>query len=958
MKNNKIQTITGLARFVGGTGLSVVLLAAAAAWAQEPAAPETMKPVIVTGTYIASENAADTLTVAPIEMAAPVNVGYASLQDVLRTKLTPFGGPGFVTPGFGNGGDGSSGIALRGMPANATLLLVNGRRTSTSDLNLIPESAIERVEVLKDGAGAIYGTDAVAGVVNVILKENFQGVNVKAYYGFNDQSPSISERKFSIMIGENTEKASLLLSANYSASDPLYSPDRDRSKNINPWQTSGTRNPGVFLNAADLGTVEKVVDGVTNIVPAALPLRWTVAPGFGVATNAPPGFNPFATVDTSMANDINEANSIRTAREAQLNGLLPEGSQLRYGNSPRFQYPLYTTAYRPHETFGFNGASSYKIFEENLKVFAAAYYMHNSSELHLAPSPLSGLSVTPDNYYFQQLFGTGYPTGSELTYNYRMVEAGPRISFTDFDSFHFVGGLKGQIAQSSWNWEAGFLYDRVLISEKQTGGIIYDDLYSLLGLSTAGAWNPFGYTPPYGQSVANSADTVAGLTGAAYTKDLIQSLGVDVRVGGEVFNLPAGPAALSVGYAFRNEQEDYEPDYAVTQGLIGPYNVIQELHESRDVNAFFGEVFIPILGKDLNIPAFSEFSVSAAARYEDYSDVGDTGVKPRVSFRWKPLENQQLTIRGSYAQGFSAPGFFDLYQEPGQDFVEVLNPVTGVLEQPTDAVLTIGNPNLKPTESDTWLIGATYSPDFLKGFTIGVDYYRIEQEGIPFQSADYIVQQWYAYGPSSASNPFRYDALPSSVNPLGSQVELNADGSLYQIRNVGSINSGKRLTDGIDFMASQRFETDWGTLTLAGQATWMLTFEQEDFPGAGTIDYLGRWWPLGAALSETGYPEWRANVSLTYEYKRWLGTFAWNYTAGYDEPASASWDARRVGDYNTFDLRVGFKIPKIETELLVGVNNLFDADPPLVKGSFENNYDRAVADIRGRTIFVSLNKTF
>ena len=949
MTKRRLQIITRLVCVVGSLGLL-----ATQAFAQAANAPETLKPVIVTGTYITSENAADTLTVAPIEITSPVNVGYSTVQDVLRTKLTAFGGPGFVTPGFGNGGDGSSGIALRGMPANATLLLVNGRRTSTSDLNLIPESAIERVEVLKDGAGAIYGSDAVAGVVNVILKENFQGVNVKAYYGFNDRSPSINERKFSAMIGDATEKTSFVLSANYSASDPLYSPDRPRSANINPWQTSGTRNPGVFVNAADLGVV---TNSLGNVVPAALPLLWTVAPGVRVITNVPAGFNPFATVDTSMAADITEANQIRADRQAELNALLPEDSQIRYGNSARFQYPLYTTAYRPHESFGFNGSATHKIFGENLKVFSSAYYMHNSSELHLAPAPLSGLIVTPDNYYFRQLFGTDFPADSALTYNYRMVEAGPRITFTDFDSFHFVGGLKGQIAQSTWNWEAGFLYDRVLISEKQTGGVIFDRLNSLLASTDSSAWNPFGYTPPFGQSVANSAETVAGLTGAAYTKDLIQTRGIDVHVGGDVFDLPAGAVSLAVGYANRFEQEDYEPDYAVTQGLIGPYNVLQTLNRTRTINCYFGEVLIPVLGKDLNVPAFKEFSVSAAARYEDYSDVGNTGVKPRFSFRWKPLENEKFTIRGSFAQGFSAPGFFDLYQEPGQDFTELLNPVTGTLEQPTAAVLTVGNPNLKPTKSDTWLIGGEYSPSFLKGFTIGLDYYRIEQNGIPFQSADYILNQWYLAGPSNPGNPFRSDASPSGVNPLGAQVELNADGSLYQIRNVGPINSGKRLTDGIDITVSQRFETDWGNITLSGLATRMLTFQQEDFPGAGTIDYLGKWWPSGAALSETGYPEWRANVSLMYEYKRFTGTFAWNYTEGYDEP-EGSWDARRVSDYHTFDLRLGFKIPKIETDLLVGVNNLFDVSPPLVNGSFENSYDRAVGDIRGRTFFVSLSKTF
>jgi iron complex outermembrane receptor protein len=361
-----------------------------------------------------------------------------------------------------------------------------------------------------------------------------------------------------------------------------------------------------------------------------------------------------------------------------------------------------------------------------------------------------------------------------------------------------------------------------------------------------------------------------------------------------------------------------------------------------------------------------ELSFSAAIRYEDFSDVGDTGIKPRFSMRWQPFETK-FVIKGSYAEGFIAPGFTDLYQLPGQDFIEVYNPYTSLREQPEDAVLTIGNPNLQPTEAKTWTLGGTYEPDFLKGFSIGVSYYNIEQEGVPFQSAQYIVNQWYAWNPLNPrdpTNPFGPTAGRSPANPLGAQVELNSADEISQIRNIGSINTGTRFTDGLDFTAAQRFETDFGTFTLAGQATWIMNYEQEDFPGSGPTDYLGRYWGPGSQFQDTSFPEWRANIALTYEYKRWTAAVAWNYVCTYEEDitqqnfAAADSVAREVSDFSSFDIRVGFKIPKVEADLMVGINNIFDEQPPEVQSSFENAYDRAVGDIRGRMLFVSLNKEF
>jgi len=439
----------------------------------------------------------------------------------------------------------------------------------------------------------------------------------------------------------------------------------------------------------------------------------------------------------------------------------------------------------------------------------------------------------------------------------------------------------------------------------------------------------------------------------------------DAKVNGDIYKLPGGNLAGSVGTEYRRESTDYEPDYALQQGLIGPYNVSQQLHAVRDSMAGFGELLVPITGNDFKVPGFNSFSASAALRYEDYSDVGDTGVKPRVSFKWQPI-NEEWTIRGSWAQGFIAPGFFDLYQDPSQDFVEIYDPSNKSRYQPENAVLTIGNPALEPTKSETWMIGTTVEPKFLKGFSANFDYYRIQQDGIPFESAQYIVNQWYnAGGYGNPANPYGGNATPSGANPLGSQVDYDTStGLITQIRNVGPVNTGARLTDGIDFGMSQKLETSFGTWILSGQATRILTFSQENFPGAGSVDYLGKFWGPGAVLDNTSFPEWRANVTLEWDWKRFKACVAWNYVNGYEEDttqqdfAAEDSNIRSIEAYNTFDVRVGYKIPWVEADLMIGANNVFDEAPPVVLSSFENNYDRRVADLRGRMLWVSLTKEF
>ena len=945
-------------------------LAALPAFAQPASEPAELRETVVTGTRLTQAEAEGSLSVTAVDPSQPANALYPTVSDVLRVKLPQYGGAGIINQGYGNGGNGASTVSLRGLPSNATLVLVNGRRTSTSDLNLIPEAAIEKIEILNDGAGAIYGSDAVAGVVNIILRKDFNGAKFDVRYG-NTFENDISERRFSAVVGTSTETTRMLASAEYSAANTQFSIDRPRSRPEGD-DISATSNPGTFTPSGAAGFGTHTV-GALN-VPNAYALRWSLVPGNTTGlvdpSQIPAGFNPVVFANTTSAQSSAEALAIRNALEESLNAALPANSPVRYGPSPSllpgvdagFPYGVYTYSYRPHERYGTSLSADHQLFGENLSVFMEGYYMHNESENALAPSPLSGRTLTPGNYWYNTVFG-GMATNN-LTVGYRPVELGPRITETDFESFHGVAGFKGRILESTWNWETSFLFDRTHYIERQTGGVlasVYDSL--LAGTTAATAWNPFGYTPIGGSAVVNPQSMIDSLAGEATVEDVTSIIGGAINVNGEIIEIPGGALEIALGAEMRRESEDYIPDFAIQNGSVFPFNIQGPMIADRDVYSFYGELLIPIVDEDMDVPLVNSLSVNVAARYEDYDDVGDTGIKPRVNFRWEPL-GTEITVRGSYAEGFSAPGFFDLYQLPGQDFLELLNPLTGSKIQPSDAVYTIGNPELKPSEAETWLIGAVYSPQWLKNFSIGGNYYRIEQTGIPFASAQYVVNQWAAAGAdANPNNPYGANALPSPANPLGAQVILDEQGELQQINNVGPINTGERFTDGIDLLASQGFVTDIGTFTLAGQATRILTFEQENFPGAGKVRYLDRYFTTGAAMDNVGFPEWRANVTLSYEWERLTAAIAWNFVGGYDEDVSqgnyeSDPEIRRVDDYITWDVRLGYRVPVVEVDLAVGINNILDEEPSLVQSSFEGNYDRSIGDIRGRMYFISASKTF
>ncbi len=985
-------------------GLGSQLIHVPALWAQNAESEtKTLERTQIIGTFLTGAEAEGSLSVTPIDMASPVNNGFVNLSDVFRLKLPQLGGTGNSNEGYGNGGSGQATVGLRGLPGNATLLLVDGRRTSTSDLNMIPQAAVESIEVLNDGAGAIYGTDAVAGVVNIRLKKNFQGTEFRAFYG-NTMDKDISQRRFQVNFGTSTEKTRAFFSAEYNAANDLLSIDRERSFPAGS-NVSGTSNPGLFFDRRNFGT-HPVTTASGDVISVAngISLRWTPAfantRGLTNASQVPTftgpvpasvtvgglqfpivvagnKFDPSAYVDTSTATAASQVTAARTAAEAALRGVLPPDAQLRYGGneslvpgtSPGFPFGYYTTAYRPHDRYGFNTSVSHQLFGEHLEAFADAYYMSNRSSYTQAPGPLGGYTMSSGNYWWQQVF-PGAPATDKFNITYRPVENGPRIYDDLYQSIHTVAGLRGRIGETTWNWETAFLYDRNQNDTVITGGVLTGKYQAALDSGNiAGAFNPFGYTPINGSSAVNSPNVLNSFKGSATQQNVFTVQQFDGLLRGEVFDLPGGAIQASLGAQTRRENSDIAPDFALQNGSVAPFNTEVKWAAGRQIDAVYGEVQVPIFGNDLKFTGMDSFTVGTAIRYEEFSDAGDTGAKPRVNFRWQPIE-KQVVIRGSYGQGFIAPSLTSIYRPAGgQSFPEVYNPVTKIRTQPQNGVLAVNNPNLKPEEAENWLIGAKFSPNFLKGFTVGLDYYKITQSGIPFSSEQYIVNQWAAAGGAgSAGNPFGATAKPSSANPLGAQVAVDpTTGDIDQIRNVGPINTGVRSTDGLDLSMTQEIETSFGKLFLAGNATKVLSMSMQNFPGSAPIDYLGSFWADGAAMSDVGFPDYRATASIAWEYDRYYAAVAWNYTSAYREDQSGQNfetidgnppDIREGRDYNTIDLRTRYRIPKVEADFSFGINNLFDERPPAVFSAFESNVARQFADLRGRFYYIELAKKF
>ncbi|MBL9134297.1 MAG: TonB-dependent receptor [Verrucomicrobiales bacterium] len=937
-------------RLALAAGAVAPFLATPTVLAQDSGSETTeLTPMLITGSLIPTT---DLVGLTPVDVFSQVEIqkiGAANVTDVVRKMPAAVGGGNF-NESRGNGGDGSARVALRGIPGG-TLVLINGRRVapvafadSDVDLNMIPIAAIERIEVLKDGASSAYGSDAIAGVVNVILRKEFEGVELNAYYG-NTTERDASKQQYSFTSGTVSDRGSFVVGGSYYKANSLFSQDRERSR--------------VNVNSRDQTYLDKVATSISN------PGRFRVAnnaQGNGVLYN--PNLSPTAQLSVTLNRgavpgaDGRYSPADYHASNAQffdVNQTTGDGSLETYPFD-KYPFPLFTPAIRPAERWSIFGNANYKLFEETLDFFAETFYSHSFSQNQLAPTPMSngsaGFAIPASNYY--------NPFGVPIsTWGYRFVELGPRIDSIDKDALRFVSGLRGKISETSWGWEVAVTYSEEKGVNTEAGDVNRGLLEQYAGLNTPDAFNPFGMQQ-------NSPALVNDVSRTLLTRGKTSLISVDGRVNGNLFELPAGAVQLAVGGEHREEEGESVPDDNKRSGDLIGFTGAAPLKGSRDIDAGYGEIFIPIFSKDNAITGLYALNVRAQARYENYSDFGDT-TKPGVKLGYNPID-ENFTIHASYSESFRAPTYSDLYTTVQEDFPEIRDPYTGAFAQIQTS--NSGNPNLQPQEAENILIGAEWRVKQLPGLKVALDYFQIKRENIPGGSSQYVVDQnARTGGPANAvanpafdpNQPISSTNLPlmPGTNPTPGQyanlIDYDAASNEYINVVVPTLNLSSDKLEGFDISMTYDLKLDerYGMIRFGIEAQYLITYEQEQIPGSPIVDRLGDF-----SADDFGYnslPRLKGYGSMFWIWKDLEVGFFANYTDGYlDDKLSAD---RAVDSYLTFDIQASYNFP-YQVKLTVGCLNVTDEMPPLVVAAFADSYDRDLHDIRQRFWYVQVSKKF
>ncbi|MCA1659800.1 MAG: TonB-dependent receptor, partial [Verrucomicrobiaceae bacterium] len=910
--------------------------------------------VVVTGSYIPT---------AETESALPVTIytaGYLQKQGA----NTPVEGmrqlPSFVggTPSENNsnGGDGAAFINLRALGAGNTLTLLNSRRTfGFTNVNAIPISALLRTEVLRDGASAIYGSDAVAGVVNFILlnapgEAPYEGAELHLLYG-NTTEKDANVRQAWVRGGVATKTVAIAAAAEYYNRAAIFARDREISA------------------VADLRPLGGA-NGGSGTYPGRITFRLT--PGVGASARA-----------SVLIDPSNNA---------------PAGAQSyrAYGggnSEDPLNFREFTPAIPAVEKAFYYLTGRYKIFGEALQIYGDALYAKTKQDNGLAATPFTIFSAAANSSPYNP-----FPPATLTSIAYRTIrELGLRKLFFDIDQWRYVAGLSGNFALSDNPFLSALSYDSGIIYEQQDyRRITSGDLRRtpLEAEIAAGNFNPFiglnaplaATIPTYNRGVptgvTRSYDNVAAAERASYTGrshfEGRASL-VDARVSGNLLpRLYQGGIGFNFGFEYRTVRDTSIPDPVEAQlDQLGfsPFSVGKT---REDVHSYFGEVQIPLVLSTMEVPGIRSLEVAAALRFEnfDYKELltkatgsFESGGTPRISLRYQPMDD--VTLRASYGQSFLPPGPNALLARRFQSFVVLFDPLLG-----QNIGLTRiggGNSSLKPEYTDTYTAGLVLTPRLVPGFTMTVDFYQLYTTGLIISSAEFAQLVLTANGNSGGT------AFADLVErEEGTNIPL-------VVRGVTS-NAGKRLVTGVDTTASYEVPTQtFGKFTFSLGYNYFFTWKAEPVAGLGTTSFLGNYTrsiPLapGAIPYHKGFLrgewQWRGfNFISTVNY---ISSFnddsffltAARRTGGTD--TNPQWDMyRRVSDYITLDLQLSyeFRAPDVPrhgdrrradtistlaqrtlwgTTVTVGVNNAFNRNPPIVLGAFNDNYDTSLYTIRNR----------
>jgi iron complex outermembrane receptor protein len=890
------------------SAVAYALGAGAAVGVAVPALAQDVR-VEVTGSNIKRVDVEGALPVTVITREEIERTGSQSVPELLSyIASNSSSGATLVTNVIGAQTNSVSTASLRALGGQNTLVLVNGKRVTAAsgeiqgvygvNLDSIPFSAIERVEILKDGASAVYGSDAIAGVINFIMRQDYTGAEVQGMYGAPTRGGGGEKWNASGTFGLgdlSKDKYNIFVNAYYQKAESLDQNKRDFSRSsFYPYQ------------------------GLFGLSGTTFPAYITTG-GIGNPTYP----NCFPSVGSDELTDfLGEARCVYDPAAADGVNALPEQETTSLYASGRWQ------------------------FHPDWQLYGTAAYTKVDTRYIIQPTPLGDaitwgptgenlatITIRPTNPYYPTAAAIAAGVnGDPLNVRYRAYALGLRDTSDENEAFQTVVGTKG----TAWNWDFDFdfVYSKNKTSSHPNGGFArYTDALAILN---SDQFNPFGEQTPAVQQQFDAIQFREETLSAESTGYMFEG-----KATGELFKLPAGSLATAVGFQVGKQElsQTFNPSLQVGD-VTGFGGNSLNIDADRDYWAAFAE---------FNIPIVKTLEANLAVRYDDYSDFGTT-TNPKVSLRWTPL--RELLVRGSWGKGFVAPTLTQAYgantvglTQPG--LVDPLRCDTTQDAKDCFAQFNVqfgGNPNLAPQKSDQWTVGFIYEP--IAGVSVGFDWFNLKVKDL-FSNGPTpltILTDLAQYGNLVTRGPVD-PAFPTVPGPI----------TLIDQR---FINIGEVRMDGYDIDIKARTpNTQVGRFTFNLNGTYYRKYDVQQTDGSFSGQVANQ---LDAATSGL-IPRYKQYASVTWDQGPWSATLGNLHQNGYIDVGVDFFteEPRRVSTMSLWDLSATYKGFKNLT-LTLGVQNLFDKNPPFTnqQTTFQVGYDPTYYDARARFVYGQVKYEF
>ena len=950
----------------------------APAFAQAVVASEkTAEVVVVTGSRIARRDGTAESPILTVGNQALAESGYTTAEQYLNTL--PQIVAGASSQSNNPSSNGRAFIDLRGLGESRNLVLIDGRRGMGAtgggvvDINTIPSALVDRVEIITGGAATTYGADAVAGVVNFIMKKNFEGVAIDTQSRVTEQGDG-KEFSTNVTLGGKfaEDRGSAMFSAGYFKRDAMGKGDREFAAQA----SSPTGSfPGGSLSFGANTPTQAGVDAVFG--PNVCNTNGGQA-GFGFNPNGSLFCTGVAGTTRDIVGYTGPASDVATAFAPDF---------FSYNFEPDNLLVLPQERWNLFSQFNLN-------VNDYFNPYATAMFTNYNAKSALAPTPASGTTgffVPVTNPFLsaqaRALAATRANPTAPIAFSKRFNALGPRVSDNTFDVWQVTLGSTGKLGKmlDDWTYDAFWSYGRTILNETQDGNVRRTQVQAMLDAADGGAslctggLNLFGSAP-----ISDSCKALISLQAKNVT--VIVQRNAEASISGTLFELPAGPVQTAMGIAYRDLDFDFKPDSGLVPGAVAGFNEQKPVKGVLEFTDVFVETSVPIL-KDL--PLIQSLSVTLGARHSN-SNISGGNSSFKINGDWQVVDS--FRFRGGYQTAVRAPNVNELFAPQLNNFPSITasdpcnttgaiaatyrngsnaalvtalcaaqSPVAGgtAYVQPAGQAtgITGGNPDLGVEDSKSFTAGAVYRSNsenpWLSGFNASIDYWSIKLENvIASVDATTIIQR--CYNRDGANPTF------SNSNSWCQMFKRDANnGGIIDLKQL-SLNQAFKETSGVDLALNWGFGLDLVGLPEAGSlrfnlvTTWLEKFTEQTTDVDPVNDRAG----TISQSTATAYPEWKSTFNATYTLKdfevqttsRYIGEMVhFNTVTG---GSSTSNTGTKATWYH--DISARYELSDSLT-LRIGVNNVLDQEPRIYTPNVQANTDPSTFDVLGRRYFIGLN---